>query len=52
MDDRRVTKEAASAGRECTRMTAELSGKNGAEEKISSVDEEVSRSEESKETEC
>ena len=51
VDDRRATKDATIAGSECTRKEMEVSTKNEAEGKCSSVDEEVSRNQESKGTE-
>ena len=51
VDGRRVTKDATIAGSECTRKATEVSTKNEAEGKSSSVDEEVSRNQESKGTE-
>ena len=49
VEDRRVTKDAAIAGSECTGKAMEVSTKNEAERKYSSVDEEVSRVRKAKE---
>ena len=51
LDDRRFTEYAAIAGSPCTRKAMEVAAKNGAEENIPPVHEEVSRNQESKETE-
>ena len=51
MDDRRVTKDAAVAGSECTRKAVEVSSRSGAEGKFPPADEDVRRNQASKGTE-